>query len=60
MQSKNVEFTLASPFAEIADRQKTVDGSPLSGAARNEHGLLLKLVEVLSSSSTAVPGAMDQ
>lgn len=49
MQSKNVEFTLASPFAEIADRQKSVDGSPSQGTVRNTRRLLLKLVDVLSS-----------
>jgi DNA invertase Pin-like site-specific DNA recombinase len=53
VQSKNVEFTLASPFAEVANRQKTVDGSPSKGTARNASGLLLKLIDVLSSADSS-------
>jgi hypothetical protein len=34
MHSKTIDFTLASPFAEVADRQKIVLGSPSSMTSR--------------------------
>jgi site-specific DNA recombinase len=51
MQSKIVDFTLSSPFAEIANRQKMSTGSPSSGIARMMRevcGALLKCSEGLT------------
>lgn len=44
---KTVEFTLAFPFSEIAERHKFQDGRPSRGAARTWDRLIAKFTRVL-------------